>query len=57
MACPHVAGAVALIKQKFPLFTPAQIKLKLITSSSDLGVPGNDPTFGAGLLNCDKATL
>jgi subtilisin len=57
MACPHVAGAVALIKQKFPLFTPAQIKFKLITSSSDLGVPGNDPTYGAGLLNCDKATL
>jgi subtilisin len=57
MACPHVAGAVALIRQKFPLFTPAQVKFKLITSSSDLGVPGNDPTFGAGLLNCDKATL
>ena len=57
MACPHVAGAVALIKQKFPMLTPAQIKFKLITSSSDLGVPGNDPTFGGGLLNCDKATL
>ncbi|THU30741.1 hypothetical protein FAM09_29515 [Niastella caeni] len=57
MACPHVAGAVALIKQKFPMFTPAQIKAKLIFSSSDLGVPGNDQTFGAGLLNCDKATL
>jgi len=57
MATPHVAGAVALIKQKFPLFTPAQIKWKLITSSTDLGVPGNDPTYGAGLLNCDKATL
>jgi subtilisin len=57
MACPHVAGAVALIRQKFPMFTPAQIKFKLITSSSDLGVPGNDQTYGAGLLNCDKATL
>jgi subtilisin len=57
MACPHVAGAVALVKQKFPMFTPAQIKFKLITSSSDLGVPGNDQTYGSGLLNCDKATL
>lgn len=57
MACPHVSGAVALIKQKFPMFTPAQVKAKLIVSSSDLGVPGNDPTYGAGLLNCDKATL
>jgi subtilisin len=57
MACPHVAGAVALIRQKFPMFTPAQIKFKLITSSSDLGFPGNDQTYGSGLLNCDKATL
>ncbi len=57
MACPHVAGAIALIRQKFPMFTPAQIKFKLITSSADLGLPGNDQTYGAGLLNCDKATL
>jgi subtilisin len=57
MACPHVAGAIALIRQKFPMFTPAQIKFKLITSSSDLGLPGNDQTYGSGLLNCDKATL
>jgi subtilisin family serine protease len=57
MACPHVAGGVALIRQKFPMFTPAQVKSKLIISSSDLGVPGFDPTYGAGLLNCDKATL
>jgi subtilisin family serine protease len=57
MACPHVAGAIALIRQKFPMFTPAQIKFKLITSSSDLGLPGNDQAYGGGLLNCDKATL
>jgi subtilisin len=57
MACPHVAGGVALIRQKFPMFTPAQVKSKLLITSSDLGVPGNDPTYGAGLLNCDKATL
>ncbi len=57
MACPHVAGAVALVKQKFPAFTPAQIQAKLRLTARDLGVPGTDPTYGSGLLNCDGATL
>lgn len=57
MACPHVAGAAALVKQRFPAFTPAQIRAKLMNTASDLGVPGNDPTYGRGLLNCDLATV
>lgn len=57
MACPHVAGAVALIKAKFPTLTPAQIRTKLRTTATDLGVPGTDTTYGAGLLNCDAATI
>ncbi len=57
MACPHVAGAVALIKQKFPFFTPAQIAAKIRATGADLGVPGADSTYGWGLLNCDAATL
>ncbi len=57
MACPHVAGAAALVKQRFPAFTPAQIRAKLMVTASDLGMPGNDPTFGRGLLNCDLATV
>ncbi|MBB3840198.1 subtilisin [Runella defluvii] len=57
MACPHVAGAAVLVKQRFPFFTPAQIRLKLMATASDLGAPGNDPTYGMGLVNCDLATL
>lgn len=57
MACPHVAGAAALVKQRFPAFNPAQIRAKLMNTASDLGVPGNDPTYGRGLLNCDLATV
>lgn len=57
MACPHVAGAAALIKQRFPAFTPAQIKARLQATASDLGVPGSDPFYGAGLINCNTATL
>lgn len=57
MACPHVAGAAALVKAKFPTFTPAQIRAKLRGTATDLGVPGTDTTYGSGLLNCDGATL
>lgn len=57
MACPHVAGAAALVKQRFPAFTPAQVRAKLTSTASDLGVPGNDPTYGRGLLDCDLATV
>ena len=57
MACPHVTGAVALLKQRFPGINPAAARFKLTSTSTDLGVPGNDPTFGSGLINCDLATL
>jgi subtilisin len=57
MACPHVAGGAALIKQRFPGISVAALRAKLVTTATDLGAPGNDPTFGAGLLNCDLSTL
>jgi subtilisin len=57
MACPHVSGAVALIKQAFPAFTVSQIKAKLLKTARDLGVAGPDDTYGAGLLDCNAATL
>lgn len=36
MATPHVAGAVALIKQKHPDWTPEEIKMDLISTTQDL---------------------
>lgn len=57
MACPAVAGAAALLKQRFPGISPANARIKLMSTATDLGFPGNDPTFGAGLINCDLATL
>jgi subtilisin len=57
MACPHVAGAAALLKQRFPGISPATARFRLTSTATDLGFPGNDPTFGAGLINCDLATL
>lgn len=56
MACPHVAGAAALIKQRYPNINPLQIKARLQRTSTDLGRRGYDTTFGSGLINCDRAT-
>ena len=57
MACPHVAGAAALLKQLHPTWTPARIRDHLKATASDLGVPGDDVEFGAGLLDCHKAVF
>ena len=55
MACPHVAGAAALIKQLRPTWTPDRIRNRMKETASDLGAPGNDSKFGAGLLDCFRA--
>ncbi|XP_062188585.1 subtilisin-like protease SBT1.8 [Phragmites australis] len=36
MACPHVAGIAALIKKKYPSWTPAMIRSALMTTASTL---------------------
>ncbi|MCU0393008.1 MAG: S8 family peptidase [Thermoflexibacter sp.] len=57
MACPHVAGVVALIKKRFPSLTPSQIIQKIRMTAQDLGVPGNDITYGAGLIDANAVTI
>jgi len=56
MACPHVAGLAALIIQRYPGITAANVKRRIITTSRDLGSAGLDITYGYGLINCDLAT-
>jgi len=56
MAAPHVAGAIALLKQAFPSLTPTQIVDLLLTTATDLGAPGVDDVYGHGLLNLGSAT-
>lgn len=53
MATPHVAGAVALLKQSNSNLTTQQIKSMLVTSSDDLGYDVN--TQGGGRLNIKSA--
>jgi subtilisin family serine protease len=55
MACPHVSGAAALLKELHPTWSPSTIRSRLRATADDLGVPGNDVEHGAGLLNCYRA--
>jgi len=51
MAAPHVSGAIALLKQKWPNLTGAQLVNLLINNATDLGASGVDEVYGVGLLN------
>ena len=55
MACPHVAGAIALLQQVWPDATPEQLKTALLTTCDDLGSTGDDNTYGMGRINCLSA--
>jgi subtilisin family serine protease len=55
MAAPHVAGAVAILRQFNPEATPSEIKQALINSALDLGTPGEDNDYGWGLINIRRA--
>ncbi|KAJ0977813.1 hypothetical protein J5N97_013287 [Dioscorea zingiberensis] len=67
MAAPHVAGVMALIKKKYPTWSPAAIQSAIITSADDVDLagkpftdmktwkPSNIFARGAGHLNPPKA--
>nr|WP_245249430.1 S8 family serine peptidase [Methanolinea mesophila] len=50
-SAPHVAGISALIWSANPSIPANEIRSALLSSATDLGVPGNDPVFGHGLAN------
>lgn len=53
MSSPHVAGAAALLRQKYPRLPTHMIKNLLISSSNDLGEMWNRQ--GGGSLNLNRA--
>jgi subtilisin family serine protease len=55
MATPHIAGVAALVIAGHPTFTSAQVRQRLETTATDLGVPGRDDKYGHGLVNALKA--
>jgi subtilisin family serine protease len=52
---PRVAGAAALIRQKFPELSGFQIKSVLLETATDIGEPGVDEVFGYGKLDLQNA--
>ncbi|MFQ5905208.1 MAG: S8 family serine peptidase, partial [bacterium] len=55
MATPHVAGTVALMLQKNPLLSPAEVDEILETTALDLGPGGKDNDYGAGRIQAYQA--
>jgi hypothetical protein len=55
MAAGFVAGAAALLFAAEPRVTNAQVRDILLRTATDIGDPGRDVTFGAGLINMVSA--
>ncbi len=49
-ACPHVAGAAALVWSAFPSYTNAQVRQLLESRAVDMGTAGKDNDYGYGRL-------
>ena len=54
-ACPHVAGAAALVWSANPSWTNAQVRSFLETKALDKGPSGKDNTYGHGRLTLGAA--
>ncbi len=54
-AAPHVAGAAALLIQRWPALSPDEVVEILLTTAEDLGAAGVDTVYGHGLLDLQAA--
>jgi subtilisin len=57
MACPHVAGAAAVVWGSHRFATNVQIWNLLGAAADNLGNPGWDPLYGYGRVDVDQAAL
>ncbi len=51
MAGPHATGAVLLLKEAYPNVSGEEILLALYNTAIDLGVAGEDNTYGRGMID------
>tara|TARA_R110002050_G_scaffold141251_2_gene266369 strand:+ start:79836 stop:82409 length:2574 start_codon:yes stop_codon:yes gene_type:complete len=51
MAAPHVSGVSLLLTEAFPQASATEIKESLFYTAKDLGAPGEDNTFGMGMID------
>ncbi|MDQ4133856.1 MAG: S8 family serine peptidase [Actinomycetota bacterium] len=54
-AAAHVSGAAALVIASGRAETPTEVREVLMSTADDLGQPGRDDTYGAGLINAARA--
>ena len=54
-ATPNVAGVIALIRARYPTYTPAQVVSRLTSTVDDLGYAGHDYRYGRGRVNAYRA--
>ena len=55
MADPHVSGAIAVLRSKWPSKSASQVVSILYDTATDIGATGIDVIYGRGLLNLDNA--
>jgi subtilisin family serine protease len=55
VAAAEVSGVAALLIERNPALTPAEVRKILMDTAKDLGPKGRDRDFGAGLVNALKA--
>jgi subtilisin family serine protease len=55
MATPYVSAAVALLRAAFPSCAASDVRARLLSTATDLGSSGYDPTFGSGEVDPNTA--
>nr|WP_232323813.1 type VII secretion-associated serine protease mycosin [Catenuloplanes japonicus] len=50
-AAPMVAATAALIRSRWPAMSAATVVNRLVTTATDLGIPGRDDQYGYGIVN------
>jgi subtilisin family serine protease len=53
----EITGVVALMLERNPGLSPDAVRRALISTARDLGAPGIDPLFGAGLVDAYRAIM
>jgi len=52
---PIITGVAALVMEAYPWMSAPNIQQTVLTTATDIGVPGVDPIYGWGLVNARKA--
>ncbi len=56
-AVPHAAAVAALMLDRYPALTPAELYLVLDATATDIGAAGIDPLSGSGLVDAHAALV